>query len=232
MCYDPHQAFNGIYVTDGLAFIFDLDGVIVDSNPVHEQVWQAYLRLHGISADGELAERMYGRRNDDIVRDLFGGHLTPDEVLAHGAAKEALYRETIKEQLPQRLVPGVREFLRAHAGRRMGLASNAEPANVEFILREAGLRDCFWAVVDGHQVDRPKPDPEIYFRAAALLGEAPANCIVFEDSLTGVQSARAANARVVALTTTHAWLPEADLNLKDFLSPELELWIGQQTRRA
>jgi beta-phosphoglucomutase len=218
-------------VSDGLAFIFDLDGVIVDSNPVHEQVWQRYLRLHGVPINGDIAERMYGRRNDDIVRDLFGGGMAPEEVLAHGAAKEALYRETIKAQLPGRLVPGVREFVRAHAARRMGVASNAEPANIEFILNEAGLRDCFSVVMDGGQVERPKPDPEIYLRTAALLGADPLDCIVFEDSIAGVRAARAAGARVVGLTTTHAHLAEADLNVKDFLSPELDLWIGQQTRQ-
>ncbi len=219
-------------MADGLAFIFDLDGVIVDSNPVHEQVWQEYLCLHGIRVDGDLAERMYGRRNDDIVRDLFGSHLTAEEVLAHGAAKEALYRETMRAQLAGRLVPGVREFLKAHAGRPTGLATNAEPANVEFILKVAGLQDYFCVVVDGHQIRRPKPDPEIYLRAAGLLGVAPFNCIVFEDSVAGVESARAAGARVVALTTTHPSLPQADLNVKDFLSPEFESWIGQQTKRC
>jgi HAD superfamily hydrolase (TIGR01509 family) len=211
--------------------IFDLDGVIVDSNPVHEQVWRQYLRLQGVPADGTMAQRMYGRRNDEIVRDLFGAHLSAEEVLAHGAAKEALYRATMKAHVRERLVPGVREFIRAHVGWPMGLASNAEPANVEFILNEAGLRDYFSVVVDGHQVGRPKPDPEIYLRAAALLGVAPSGCIVFEDSVAGVRSARAAGARVVALTTTHARLPEADLNVRDFLSAELDLWIARQFQR-
>ena len=218
------------YVSHGPALIFDLDGVIVDSNPVHEQIWQQYLRLHGRPAPADLAKCMYGRHNDDIVRDLFDSHLTPDQVRAHGSAKEALYRETIKPQLLQRLVPGVREFVRAHAG-RIGLASNAEPANVEFILKETGLRDCFSVVLDGAQVIRPKPDPEIYLRAAAALGAMPPDCIVFEDSMAGVSSARAAGAKVVGLTTTHPRLPQADLNVQDFLSPELELWIGRQTWR-
>jgi len=174
---------------------------------------------------------MYGRHNDDIVRDFFGGDLTPEEVQAHGAAKEELYRETMRPQLARRLVPGVREFLQAHAGCPTGLATNAEPANVEFILSATGLREYFRVVVDGHQVCRPKPDPEIYLRTAGLLGVAPADCIVFEDSAAGVHSARAAGARVVALTTTHPSLPQADLTLRDFLGPELESWIGRQTKR-
>jgi HAD superfamily hydrolase (TIGR01509 family) len=211
-----------------LALILDLDGVIVDSNPVHVQVWGEYLRRHGVDNCTSLPERMYGRRNDEIVRDLFGQHLSTQEVLAHGAAKEALYRQAMQAQLAQRLVPGVVGFLERHRGTPTGLASNAEPANVEFVLREAGLRDYFSAIVDGHQVERPKPDPQVYLRAASLLGILPRDCIVFEDSEAGVQSARAAGARVVALRTTHACFPQADLVIENFLSPELELWLGRQ----
>ena len=217
------------HVAGGLALIFDLDGVIVDSNPVHEQVWQQYLCGLGIPADGELAERMYGRRNDEIVRDLIGQDLSPEEVSAHGAAKEALYREVMKVQLPGRLVPGVREFLDSHSGVPTGVATNAEPANAEFILEEAGLRGYFPVVVNGHQVERPKPDPEIYLRAAALLRVKPRDCIVFEDSLAGVEAARAAGAKVVALTTTHLWFPDADLVVSHFLAPELQPWMMRQT---
>jgi beta-phosphoglucomutase len=214
---------------DGLALIFDLDGVIVDSNPVHVEVWRAYLKRYGIDPGDSLPDSMYGRRNDDIVRDFFGRHLTPEEVLAHGAAKEALYRQAIKPQLQQRLVPGVVPFIGRHRKRPKGLATNAEPANAEFILRESGLRDHFSVTVNGHQVDRPKPDPEIYVRTAQLLSVAPRNCIVFEDSSAGVEAASAAGARVVALRTTHASFPRADLTIDNFLSPELEPWLGQQS---
>jgi beta-phosphoglucomutase len=216
------------HVQRGLALILDLDGVIVDSNPVHVRVWEEYLRRQGVDNCASLREKMYGRRNDEIVKDLFGQHLSTQEVFAHGAAKEALYRQTMQAQLAQRLVPGVKSFLERHRGTPTGLASNAEPANVEFVLREAGLRDYFSAIVDGQQVERPKPDPQVYLRAASLLGILPRDCIVFEDSEAGVQSARAAGTRVVALRTTHACFPQADLVIENFLSPELELWLGRQ----
>ena len=212
-------------MSEGLTFIFDLDGVIVDSNPVHVQVWEEYLRRQGISVDRTLPDLMYGRRNDDIVRDLIGDHLTPEEVFAHGAAKEALYRDVMKAQLARRLVPGISTFLSRHADILTGLATNAEPANAEFVLNESGLRRYFPVIVDGQQVARPKPDPEVYLRAARLLGRPPRDCVVFEDSVAGVQAGRAAGTRVVALTTTHASFPEADLVVENFLSPELEPWI-------
>ncbi len=212
------------------AFLFDVDGVIVDSNPVHVQVWGEYLRRQGIEAVESLPERMYGRHNGEIVRDLIGANLPDEEVLAHGAAKESLYREVMRPQLARRLVPGLAEFLARHAGLPMGVASNAEPENVEFVLRESGLGGYFRVVVDGHQVANPKPHPEIYEKAAGLLGIPPRDCLVFEDSETGLRAARAAGARVVALRTTHEEFPDADLVVDDFRSPELEPWIGRLLR--
>ena len=111
---------------------------------------------------------MYGRRNDEIVRDFFGPRLSAEEVAAHGAAKEELYREMLGPRLAEALVPGVPEFLQRHAGQTVGLATNAEPANVDFVLDGSGLRAYFRVVVDGHQVRHAKPHPEIYLRAAAF----------------------------------------------------------------
>ncbi len=203
-----------------------MDGVIVDSNPVHREVWAAYNRRFGIETDEAMQQRMYGRRNDDIVRDFFGDHLTLEEVRAHGAAKERLFRETIGPVLNEALVPGLREFLERHRHQPLGLATNAEPENVEFLLDSARLRPYFRAVVDGHQVARPKPHPDIYLRAAELLGAVPQDCIVFEDSLTGIQAARAAGMAVVGVGTTHDELPDVDLEIRDFTSQALEPWLA------
>jgi beta-phosphoglucomutase family hydrolase len=211
-----------------MAMVLDMDGVIVDSNPLHVQVWTAYNRRFGIDAGGSLAERMYGRRNDEIVRDFFGAHLSAEEIAAHGSAKESLYREMLEPVFAEALVPGVEAFLRRHAGAPIALATNAEPANVDFVLNRGGLRAYFRAIVDGHQVSRPKPDPEIYLRAAELLSTAPKNCIVFEDSYQGLQAAHAAGARIVGMRTTHTELPGANLAIDNFLSPTLELWLRAQ----
>lgn len=211
---------------DAAALLFDLDGVIVDSNPVHVQVWRQYLSQYGIDPGGALPALMYGRRNDEIVRDFFGSHLTPEEIHRHGADKEALYRSVMKEQLRERLVPGIQRFL--HRCRRYpkAVVTNAEPANAEFVLAEAGLKQYFDLVVDGHQVERPKPAPDIYLLAIQLLGTQPQECIVFEDSQTGVQAARDAGARVVAVATTDTHFPGAELVIRDFTDPRLESWLG------
>jgi len=211
-----------------LALILDMDGVIVDSNRWHRVAWAEYNRRHGIETDEAMQQRMYGKRNDDIVRDFFGDHLSDAEVHAHGAAKERLYREMIRPALNEALVPGVRDFLVRHRSEPIGMASNAEPENVEFLVEEAGLRPYFRVLVDGHQVANPKPHPDIYLRAAELLGVRPADCVVFEDSLPGIEAARAARMAVVGVMTTHDVLPGVDLAIRDFTSQDLEPWLANR----
>src|SRR5208283_4145872 len=204
------------HLADGLALIFDMDGVIVHSNPLHCQAWAAFNRRYGLESTPVMLERMYGRRNDQIIRDFFGDGLTEDEIAARGAAKEEIYREILGSRMEELLVPGLRPFLEWFRGAPMALATNAEPENVDFVLDRAGLRQYFRVVVDGHQVSHPKPHPEIYLRAAELLAISPANCIVLEDSHTGVAAARAAGMRVAGLGTTYVNLPGADVMADNF----------------
>lgn len=217
----------------GLALIFDMDGVILDSNPIHSEAWRLYNQRFGIETNEAMRQFMYGKRNDEIVRDFFGSDLAPEAVAAHGAGKESLYREMMSPRLTASLVPGLTDFLLRCNGTPKGLATNAEPANVDFVLDRvrvgnSPLRKFFQAVVDGHQVSKPKPDPEVYVRAAGLLGVDPRNCVVFEDSHTGVAAAKAAGARVVGLRTTHQEFKNVDLTVDDFSKPELEKWLEAQ----
>lgn len=211
-----------------LAFIFDVDGVIIDSRALHTATWDEYVRRFGRTLPEGFGSTIFGRHNRDIVRELFGPGLSLEEIDGHGAAKEAFYRERLKPVLMEHLVPGVAEFLRGQAGRPMAVASNAEWANVEAVLIPSGLLRFFRVVLDGSQVARPKPDPEIYLRAAELLGVAPYDCVVFEDSYSGVEAARAAGARIVGVQTTHERLPGANLLIRDFRAPELGLWLTAQ----
>jgi beta-phosphoglucomutase family hydrolase len=217
-------------IDPGLAFIFDMDGVIVDSNPVHRQAWAVFNRRFGLETTEEMQLRMYGKRNDEIVRDFFGDGLTPEEVASRGAAKEELYREMVTGRIEEILVPGVRQFLERYRGVPMAVASNGEAANVDFLLDRAGLRPYFQVVVNGQQVRYPKPHPEIYRRAAELLETDPANCIVFEDSDSGVRAAQAAGMRIVLLCTTHGNLPGASLSIDNFDSGDLTAWLADQVR--
>ena len=212
-------------------FIFDLDGVVVDSMPMHTEAWRVYLNGLGIEY-GDIETRMHGRRNDEIVAEFIAADLTPEAILEHGAAKEQLYRDLMGPRLMARLVPGVVEFLTLRNGLPIGLASNAEPANIDFVLDAAGLRQWFQVIVDGHQVDRPKPFPDIYLRAAHLLGVTPSGCIVFEDSPAGVAAAREAGARVVGVETHPTDLQGVDLLIRDFQDPALKEWLESVERRT
>lgn len=217
-------------LADGLALIFDMDGVIVDSNPLHREAWVEFNRRHGVETSDAMLERMYGGRNDQIVRDFFGDSLPEDEVAAYGAAKEKIYREMLAGRIEETLVPGLRPFLDLYRGSPMAVATNAEPENVNFVLDRAGLRDYFRVVVDGHQVSRPKPHPDIYLRAASLLEIAPSNCIVLEDSHTGVAAARAAGMRVIGLATTYVNLPDVDIMADNFCNGIVVSWLKAQQR--
>lgn len=202
-----------------------MDGVIVDSNPLHRVVWTEFNSQHGIWTTDAMFDRMYGKRTDQVVRDFFGDELSEDQVLALGAAKEALYRETMRPQLEACLVPGVREFMAEHAAMPMAVATNAEPANLDFVLDEADLGKYIRFKTNGYEVEHPKPAPDIYLKAAAGLGVEPAECVVFEDSHSGVAAALAAGMRVVGLTTTHNDLAGVSLAIPDFRDPALAAWL-------
>lgn len=209
-----------------LAFLFDLDGVIVDSMPLHVAVWREYLQRHNIDAT-HLLHHMHGARNDALVRTLFGPHLDDREVTAHGAAKEALFRQRLNTS--EHLVPGVAEFLERHSATPKAVGSNAELANIDHVLGGANLHHHFQTIVDGSQVEHAKPAPDIYLTAAARLGRRPADCIVFEDSPTGIAAGQAAGMRVVGVNTARLdRFPPVDLVIDDFHSPDLAPWLQKQ----
>ena len=212
-----------------IAYFQELDDLeLMAVTKLHRIVWEEYNRRHGIETTEEMHHRMYGKRNDEIVRDFFGDELTPAEIFEHGARKEALYRQMLQPGLEAALVPGLRAFLDRHSDIPAAVATNAEPANVSFVLRNAGLRGYFRAVVDGHQVANPKPHPDVYLKAAELLGVAPEHCVVFEDSHTGVQAGIAAGMPVIGVMTTHSDLAGISLLIRDFEDPGLEVWLRER----
>lgn len=219
--------FDNLTIAPGIALIFDMDGVVVESTDLHRKAWDTYLSRFGIPSHDVMA-RMLGKRNDHIVKEIWGVNLPAEDVLRHGADKEQLYRDMMAPVLEQHLVPGVCAFIRAaHAlGVPIALATNAEAANVEFILGGAGILPLFQTTVDGGQVKNAKPDPEVFLTAAARLGIAPANCVVFEDSPGGMQAAKTAGAHLAGLLTTLTAAPLADLAIPDFLDPKLLPWLS------
>lgn len=202
----------------GHAFLFDMDGVIIDSNPVHKVALKQFCSKYGFELSEEhLRERIYGRTNKDWIPALFGA-LSPEKVAAYAWEKEALFRELYTETIAP--LAGLTDFLAKLDEHRIGraIATSAPRENVDFTLEKTGISRFFETILDESFVSRGKPDPEIYLKTAAALGYRPGDCIVLEDSLSGVKSGKAAGCKVVALSTTHTAeeLNEADLVIEDF----------------
>ncbi len=196
--------------------------------PLHTAAWERYLKNLNIHIE-DLERRMHGRRNSELVRDLIDPGLPENVVFEHGAAKERLFRQMLLESdLAQYRIPGLLEFLERHRNLPKAVGSNAEPANIDFVLDRFNLRPFFPVVVSGIEVRRPKPFPDIYLKAASQLGVPPSNCVVFEDSPTGVEAARAAGMRIVGVETIPTEFHGIDLRIHDFLDPQLEPWLAAQ----
>lgn len=207
------------------AFIFDLDGVLVHSMPLHVEAWRQYLLQHSVPVN-DFADAMHGKRNSELVRAWFGQHLTDEIVLGHGAAKEKLFRELmVRDGIERYAIAGTSGFLERYPQVPKAIGSNAESENIDFVLDRFDLRRHFRAVVNGYQVKHAKPAPDIYLRCAELLGAEPANCVVFEDSPVGIEAARRAGMRVVGITSTSEQLNDVDLSVKDFRDPALGIWV-------
>ena len=194
--------------------------------PLHTLAWEEYLAGLGITVE-DLERRMHGKRNAELVADLIAADLPDYVVFQHGANKEQLWRDMlVREGVDKYQIPGLIEFLERYAGIPKAVASNAEPQNIQFVLDKYNLRGFFPVAVNGFDVERPKPFPDIYLEAARRLNAAPEDCIVFEDSPTGLQAGIAAGMRVVGVETTTSDLPGAELLIEDFRDPKLEPWLA------
>jgi beta-phosphoglucomutase len=206
------------------ALLLDLDGTLVHTNPVHLEAWRDTLGPHGLHIDqAYYVERISGRRNHDIVRELFPGISDADN-LEIRRRKEARFRDLAVDLVPLAGAPELLAWARAHDV-LSALVTNAPRANAEVVLRRAGLEGRLDAIVLAEDAGAGKPDPAPYRLALARLGATPATALAFEDSPTGVIAAAAAGVRVVGLATSHA-VQElarcgADPIVADFHAPAL-----------
>lgn len=187
------------------AFLFDKDGVITDNNAWHKLAWHRFLVDFKLQIpDEEFEKKIYGRTNEEILHEIWPKPLTAKEAEELSEAKEALFRELYFPDF--KLTQGLSSFFKKanNLGISMAVATNAPKSNLDFTLDTARIRHYFKATVYALQVGKPKPAPDVYLKAAELLGFTPEKCIVFEDSLTGIKAARAAGTAVVAITTTYS----------------------------
>lgn len=185
------------------AIIFDMDGVLVDSSPFHLRKWMNFLRAHGIPFDEqELRGVVLGPANDVIFRRFLGNHLTHEQLSRLSEELDATFREAIGLHPPA--LPGVRRFIaKCHAQEiPMAVASAAIASNVKYLLSALGLKEFFRAVLAVDATAKPKPHPDIYLRSAEKLGVEPAACTVFEDSYVGIEAAKRAGMKCIAIAST------------------------------
>ncbi|MGH9398348.1 MAG: HAD family hydrolase [Terriglobia bacterium] len=185
------------------AAIFDMDGVLVNSNPFHVQKWIDLLKQRNIPFDTAAVPRqILGMHNDDAFRRYFGSSMTHEGMRQLGAELEAQFREMFRPYAKP--LPGLMALLGElrSAGIPMAVASSAIRANVEFVVDTLGIRPFFRRLVTGDDVKAHKPDPEIYLQAAAGLGVEPAECVAFEDSFPGIAAVKNAGMRCVAIAST------------------------------
>lgn len=197
--------------TRGRAVLWDVDGTLIDSSEYHWLSWRDALAAENFPITREQFAAIFGRRNDEILRDYFGADFPAAEVARVGEAKETRYRALLSER-GVTLLPGVRRWLDRLKGDGwlQAMASSAPRANLEAIIGALGIGDYFAAVVSAEDVTRGKPDPQVFLAAADRLGVAPSACVVVEDAPAGVEAARRAGMRAVGVLTGHQDLP-ADL---------------------
>lgn len=186
--------------------IFDWDGVIVDSHRAHERAWEMLAEELGQPLPAGFFKTTFGMRNDRIIPG-YTGWTRPDEtkrIRDLGLRKEALYRDVIRREGIAPL-PGVERLLRdlAAAGVPCSVGSSTDRENIELIMDITGLTPFFAAVTAAEDVQRGKPDPQVFLRAAEKIGRDPHHCVVFEDAHVGIEAALRAGARAVAVCTTH-----------------------------
>jgi beta-phosphoglucomutase family hydrolase len=187
------------------AFLFDLNGTMIDDMHYHLDVWFDVITkdLGSTLTKEEVRGHMYGTNHEVLTRIFGEGRFSRADVNAISQKKEARYQLVYKPYLD--LLPGLLSFLKKAKQRHIAMAigSAAPPFNIDFVLDNLQLRNYFPVIVSGDDVQQSKPHPEVFLKAANLLGVAPPSCIVFEDSPKGVEAAARAGMPCIVITTMH-----------------------------
>jgi beta-phosphoglucomutase len=195
------------------AAIFDLDGVIVDTAKYHYLAWKRLAKEYGFDFSETDNERLKGVSRVQSLEILLEiGRLTLDEAEKEKMAtqKNEWYIEYIKHMDASEILPGAAEYLKKLRSKGIKTALGSASKNAPLILERLEISDLFDAVIDGNQVSKAKPNPEVFLRAAEELRTPPTDCVVFEDAEAGVQAALRANMGVVGIGKP-ARLSEADM---------------------
>lgn len=202
------------------AVIFDVDGVLVDNIGLHFEAWNRFCSLHNLqNIDRQTFKgNLFGKTNSDTLYYLFNRFMNPEEIQIFSHEKESIYREIAENQLyPLNGLITLLNELKA-SSIPFAIASSGPLININFILEQTGLANYFTIITDSSWVKMGKPNPEVFITTANRLGISPSMCLVFEDSISGIQAAKNAGMKVIALATTHTSeeLPDDFMVIKDF----------------
>ena len=212
--------------------IFDWDGVIIDSSSAHRESWERLAREEKQMLPPGYFEQSFGMKSIKILREILRWSDEPEKLKQLDWRKETLYREVIRERGIESL-PGVVKWLQALrlAGIPSVIATSTHSRNVRCVMDILRFDEFFQGMISGENVTHGKPDPEVFLLAAQKIGVSPDRCVVFEDAHVGVEAARRAHMRVIAVTTTHPadTLREADrvvAQLDELSVSEIDAWFS------
>ena len=199
--------------------IFDMDGVICHTNPHHVKAFEAFFNKYEIPyTNEEFEEHMYGKHNGYIMTHFFKRSIAGEELTLLEDEKEAMFREVYKDKVET--IPHYLEFLSELKSRgfKTAVATSAPRGNLDLIISALNIADKMDSMMSSEDVKAHKPNPEVYLKSAERVGVAPSDCVVFEDSFSGVTAGLNAGMKVVGVLSTHTkeQLPPCDFYINDY----------------
>lgn len=200
------------------AVIFDLDGVILSTDDFHYRAWKQLADREGIYFDREINERLRGvsrMESLEIILERAEQAYSNEEKNAMAEFKNEIYRDSLQNLTPADIFPGVKEFIDFLLAKEIKIAIGSSSRNTKFILKQVNLFDIFnGAISDGTNISKSKPDPEVFIKAADMVGVPPAECLVIEDADAGVEAAKAGG--MIAMGMGYAAKhPKNDFSVED-----------------
>ncbi|MDO6438280.1 HAD family phosphatase [Cyclobacterium sp. 1_MG-2023] len=207
------------------AVIFDMDGVICHTNPFHSEAFKVFFGKRGLNpTEEEFEKHMYGKSNKYIFKHFLGREIVGEEFISLENEKEGLFREIYADKIIT--LPEFLPFLETlkNDGFRTGVATSAPRANLDLIMGTLKFAPKMESILASENVRNHKPDPEVYLTSAKLLDVNPENCLVFEDSFSGVTAAINAGMKVVGVLSSHKQeeLPPCQLYINDYSEVNLD----------
>jgi HAD superfamily hydrolase (TIGR01509 family) len=208
-----------------IAVIFDMDGVICHTNPYHSLAFKSFFGKRNLfPTEEQFALHMYGKSNSYILKHFLGREIVGQEFLDLEFEKESLFREIYASHIET--IPHFLTFLEAlkEAGFKTGVATSAPRANLDLIMGQLGFQKDMESIMASENVSQHKPHPEVYLKSAQNLGVSPQNCLVFEDSFSGVSAGLNAGMRVVGVLSSHTIeeLPPCSAYINDYSGIDIE----------